>query len=77
MTKVINSLQTNENEQGKGHILIIIPDFALVFGVEAITAMLANYVDYHDEDDDQRQHIHSALQLLALLTPHLSNISKL
>ncbi len=77
MTKLTKILETNENEKGKGNILISIPDFTLIFGVEAITAMLANYVNYHDDDDELQIHIHSVIQLLALLTPHLSNISKL
>lgn len=74
MTKVIKSLQTNEDEQKNKNITVVLPDYVVAFGVQAIIALLAEY-DYFN-DEEKQSHSKSAIELLSYLSPNLSEIYK-
>jgi hypothetical protein len=75
MTKLTKILETNENEQDLKDFTVIMPPYVVAFGVQALTALLADYDYYNDEA--KQSNAKSAIELLSYLTPHLNEIYKL
>jgi len=45
----VSSVETNEPDQAKKDISVVMPPYVLAFGVEALTALIADYDFYEDK----------------------------
>lgn len=75
MTKLTKILETKENEGKNKDFTVVLPDYVIAFGVQALTALLADYEYYNDEA--KQSHAKSAIELLSYLTPYLNEMYKL
>ncbi len=71
----VSSVETNEPDQAKKDISVVMPPYVLAFGVEALTALIADYDFY--EDKVKQGHAKSGIELLSYLTPHLDKVYNL
>jgi len=65
----------NITQERQRDILVTLPDFIIVFGISGLSAMMAEYIDMNNSDEKD-SHVHSVVQLLSYLTPHLNDIYK-